>query len=1458
MREPLPNAIAQSTIFERNETRFIRETVSSALGICLGASTIGAVRIERTAAGLHPVQVQTVVHEGNPRAGLIRLLEGITHRERLSICATGRKFRHYLTLSTISEPEAIECACRHLLAPDHPYRVVVSAGGETFMIYHLDDSGRIQAIHSGNKCASGTGEFFLQQIGRMAIPLEDIATMPLPETIHPVSGRCSVFCKSDCTHALNKGIPKARIVGGLTRMMAMKIVELLKKFPNTPVLLIGGCTQNRFMVHYLTQEIPDLFIPEYADCFEALGAAVWALENPVHPVPEPSRLFRPQAFAFDTHPQLRHFLDRVHFTSTDRASARAGDRVIIGLDVGSTTTKGVLLRRSDKAILASEYLRTGGDPIAASRAVYASLAAQIDVPIRVEGLGVTGSGRQIAGLHAMTSGVINEIIAHATAAVHFDPEVDTIFEIGGQDAKYTYITNGVPSDYAMNEACSAGTGSFLEEAAAESLGIPMERIGDVALQGESPPNFNDQCAAFIGSDIKRAAQIGIPVENIVAGLVYSICMNYVNRVKGNRPVGRKIFMQGGVCYNRAVPVAMAALTGKDIVVPPEPGLMGAFGVALELERRMEQGLLSPQCFDLTDLRDREVSYKEPFECPGTATCDRRCTISRIVIDGKTYPFGGICNRYDNIVHNRKIDPGQNDWVIRRERFIFEAAPKPSANLGREQVIGMNRSFLVYTYFPFFAHLFGALGYRIELSERVDPRGVDRKNAAFCHPVELAHGTMADLIQRRPQRVFLPHIKGLPQNRNGSTSSCTCPFVQAEAAILQTAFPELAECSVLSPCFDFSKPLSENGEAFRHIAAWLGMEESVISKAATSAWQNQVQCMQTLRNMGQAFVERIERENTVGVVLFGRPYNAFCEAANKGIPAKLASRGIPVLPMDMLPLPAAAPPHGPHTHMYWAMGQLNLLAAHRVRNHPNLFGVFITNFSCGPDSFVITYFRDIMGRKPSLTLELDSHTADAGIETRIEAFLDIVNHYRRLREQNVLCDETPSVAPATVERRNGTVGIRTGSSGGFLPLTHPDVQVVLPALGKFGTPLFAKAFERCGIRAQALPPADPQMLKIGKGYCSCKECLPLQTCMGTFLDYVNRRPADEITAFFMASADGPCRFGQYHVFFQRIIRTLGIPNAAVISLTSTNGYGGLGTRFTAAGWRSIVIGDLFEEMRATLAAGALDPQKAQEQLQEEFGRILDVADRKPAILLDRLGDAAKRLSRIPLKAPYALLPKISLIGEIYVRHDPISLQGLLDTLAAQGYVVRTAPVSEWILYTDWLTRTGLEGNRSFGWWVRYAAKRHIDRRIRRVLAPSGLIYEGSGLDVSQITDTGRHLIPERLTGETILTVGAAFHDIFHPACGVISIGPFGCMPSRIAEAVLYDSFRTSVYRKLCGKNGRIPKWLKDEDRKLPFLSIETDGNPFPQLIEARLEAFCLQAARLHERMVEETLSGPEVP
>ncbi|MCX5834794.1 MAG: acyl-CoA dehydratase activase, partial [Deltaproteobacteria bacterium] len=765
----------------------------NALGICVGASTLSLVGLGGDAEGrIHKKEILTEPHNGNPRKVLLELLERFDLRGYSRMAVTGRQFREGINLTAIPEPEAVERALIHLNGKGETYNAVVSAGGETFMVYVLGRDGRISTVHTGNKCASGTGEFFLQQIARLGLGLEESVRLARCEKPYRVSGRCSVFCKSDCTHATNKGIPKGRVVAGLCQMIAGKILEIMKQVPRDKVMVVGGTSRNEVVMDYLRQEISNLFVPEEAPYFEALGAALWALEHETKPYPGHRRLFRGGNGSFAHLPPIKDFSSMVDFRNSLRGEAREGDRCILGLDVGSTTTKAVILRLDDQRVLASVYLRTNGDPVGASRRCYAGVLDALGaVADRIEmvGLGVTGSGRQIAGLHALTEGIVNEIAAHATAALFFDPGVDTIFEIGGQDAKYTYITNGVPSDYAMNEACSAGTGSFLEEAARESLGVDMEAIADIAFQGKTPPNFNDQCAAFISSDIKRATHEGTSREDIAAGLVYSVCMNYHKRVKGSRPVGSRIFMQGGVCYNRAVPMAMAALIRKKIIVPPDPGLMGAFGVALEIKKRLDLGLMEERHYRLRELLERDLAYGEPFVCRGgREKCDRQCEIARIRIGGKIYPFGGACNRWYNLRFRKDFDREKLDLVAFYEKKVFETTAGHSDDeaRGNTRTVGMNRTFFINTYFPLYARFFRGLGFRVILPASIEQSGVDRRGAAFCYPAEIAHGYLENLLKEDPDYLFLPHFMGNPKTE-GAVRGIPCPISQAEPYYLASAF-----------------------------------------------------------------------------------------------------------------------------------------------------------------------------------------------------------------------------------------------------------------------------------------------------------------------------------------------------------------------------------------------------------------------------------------------------------------------------------------------------------------------------------------------------------------------------------------------------------------------------------------------------------------------------------------------
>jgi len=1000
------------------------------LGICCGASTITTVELERTDETVRIVQVISRAHEGNPKQVVRDLLSERKIESFARVASTGRKLRHLLNIATISEPLATEQSVAFIKSRYPAADAIVSAGGETFMVYQLDRDGRINKVHTGNKCASGTGEFFLQQIRRMDVGIEKAIQFARSEKPHHVSGRCSVFCKSDCTHATNGGVPKGQVIAGLCRMMASKILELLKNASAENIIMVGGTTRNTVMMQYIGEAVGTLVVPPEATYFEALGAALWALEHDT-PAIDAEHLFKEELSQFEYHPPLGAYTQSVTFAVMDRGEARNGDRCILGLDVGSTTTKAVVIRQADRRILASEYLRTNGDPVGAAKACYRALLQQVNgVDIAIEGLGVTGSGRRIAGLHALTDGVINEIIAHAAAAIYFDREVDTIFEIGGQDAKYTYITNGVASDYAMNEACSAGTGSFLEESAKEALGIEMEDIAEWAMNAKRPPNFNDQCAAFISSDIKNALHEGVSKADAIAGLVYSICMNYINRVKGSRPVGRKVFMQGGVCYNRAVPIAMAALSGKEIVVPPEPGLMGAYGVALEVQNRIEQGLMRKSVFSLAGLVERDVEYKEPFTCKGgKEKCDIGCEICRVAIEGKVYPFGGACNRYYNLRHHVDVDTGIHNLVALRQRMVFEEYAADANGLPDDApTIGINRSFLTHSLYPLFSHFFKGIGFKPVLPNHVDPDGVDSRTAPFCFPFEIAHGCFLNLLEMKPDRIFLPHIHGL-EVENGYYPSKLCPLVQGEPFVLGSTFEKrIGGIPVHKPFLQFHKGVDTVRKQFVALGRELRVGAAAAQRAFDAAWRVQKSMEEEMRSIGRSVLEEIETDpDRVGIVLFGRPYNAYAHEANKGIPHKFASRGYTVIPLDFLDLRNIAP----QDRMYWSMGQLILKGAELIKDHPQLFGAYITNFSCGPDSFIVGFFRNILGKKPSLTLELDNHTADAGLETRIEAFLDIVDRHRAME---------PRVEPQRDEQMDAGYKLVGGaccimpSSGESVPLT----------------------------------------------------------------------------------------------------------------------------------------------------------------------------------------------------------------------------------------------------------------------------------------------------------------------------------------------------------------------------------------------------------------------------------------
>jgi predicted CoA-substrate-specific enzyme activase len=1405
----------------------------TSLGICIGATALKIVEIDaQQAVGYHAVQN----HECNPRRVLAEALDSLRGREYSSIAVTGRKFKDLVDLPAITELEATEYALKHFLRKQTSgYRALLSLGGENFILYELNSRGNIVNVHTGNKCASGTGEFFLQQIRRMNVGVEEAIALARQSSPFTVSGRCSVFCKSDCTHALNRGVPIGRVCAGLGNMIAEKALELMKSLEPKDILVVGGLVKNTYVVERLRERIRNLVIPEQAEMFEALGAALYAMENEKKPAGGIS--VRNQKNSYGALPRLADFTGRVEFKNHPRGMAREGDECILGLDVGSTTTKAVLLRTADTRIIASVYLRTNGNPVQASRDCYRELGRQLNgTGVGIVGLGVTGSGRHIAGLHAFTDGIINEIIAHATGATFFAQDVDTIIEIGGQDAKYTYLVNGVPCDYAMNEACSAGTGSFLEEAAQENLGVSYLDIQDIALRADNPPNFNDQCAAFISSDIKSASHEDISRENIIAGLVYSICMNYINRVKGSRTIGEKVFMQGGVCYNKAVPLAMAALLNRRITVPPEPGLIGAFGVALEIQSRISRGAMKKSRYSLEELAAREVEYGESFACPGTQEhCDRGCQVSLIRINGKQLPFGGICNKYYNTVHHLSIDPRPLDLVEKRQQGLF-----PAGRTGAGTTVGIPKSFYANILYPLYETFFRELGLGVILGETVDPGGARMVNASFCYPAEIAHGMFAGLLKQRPDYIFLPQVAELfvkGSTTAGKEHHCTCVLAQSEPYYLRSAFRGV-EAEIISPVLNFSGGWASMEEEFVQVGRTVGRTPDASRQAFRKGLLELEKFTAAKEALGDEALRTLREDpSKIGIVIFGRAYNAFAGEANLGIPRKFASRGVLVIPFDCL----RSENEESIENMNWAIGQEIVKAARVVKKHPQLFGAYITNFSCGPDSFLVGYFRDIMKTKPSLTLELDSHSADAGINTRVEAFLDIIGRYRSL---GILDAERNGFRPAELRWVDGNYTY-ISSDGEACSVYDRSVTMLLPSMGSTTTELAAAALRGIGFNARALPVPDFQTLMLGRANTSCKECVPLILTTASLVDAAERRKSPgERLIYFMPTASGNCRFSQYYVFQKQMIEKKGLADVALLTLTAENDYAGLGVSDQLKVLKAIVVADVLDDIRNALLVLPIDAPRAEETFGHVFGKITESFERGCADLTSVLGEAAGDLARIPLRYPLTRATKVLLTGEIYVRKDEFCSQEVVKRLARRDIITTRAPVLEWLYYVDYIVKHYLRPNLPLGerteLLIRRLLHNRIEKKIKTIMAKSGL-YTYHTIDMEKIIQTGSHWIHPAMTGEAIVVIGTFFREIARHVHGVISIGPFACMPTRVVESILGPESNTRENARLDALQDAA---LLKGCLNLPFLSIEADGNPYPQIVEARIESFALQAERLH--------------
>lgn len=666
----------------------------------------------------------------------------------------------------------------------------------------------------------------------------------------------------------------------------------------------------------------------------------------------------------------------------------------LGLDIGSVGTKLVVID-SEGAVIHEIFTRTEGRPIEVVSRSMRELEAAIGGRVRIRGVGTTGSGRELIGELVGADAVTDEITCHKTGATFVGDMLlgkrpDTIFEIGGQDSKYISLapeggdsTDTVVVDFTMNEACAAGTGSFLEERAAE-LGVSIKgEFSQLALGSQAPVKLGERCTVFMERDVNTYMQRAAKRRDVIAGLAYSVVYNYINRVVRGRPVGNCVFFQGGTAYNDAVAAAFSKVCGKQIIVPPHNAVLGAIGAALVAREKIEAtgGKTRFRGFDMS-----QVNYTlKEFTCKA---CGNNCSVQEFNVEGEKTYWGDKCSdRYRKRAKTTRQSVIPDLMALRQQLLMEDDEGDPP---GAKKTIGIPLAMYMLDLLPLWRRFFRDCGFAVVTSDPTDRRivraGQDAIVAEPCFPIIVAHGHIADLVAKGVDYLFIPNVLSAA-TKFMQNESHVCPWGQTLPFVTRQA-PAFSgwKDRILCPTIRFREGPKAVLKALVDMVAPLGVSAKLARRACERAQAVQDRFKQQYEKAGLEALETLDRTGEPGMVLVGRPYNLHDTGVNLSVARKLRDYyGVNVIPIDALPL-ADIDVRDINDNMFWDYGRKILAAGKLVSRYPNLHIIYITNFKCGPDSFVKGFLGPASG-KPFLALQFDGHSNDAGMMTRCEAYLD---------------------------------------------------------------------------------------------------------------------------------------------------------------------------------------------------------------------------------------------------------------------------------------------------------------------------------------------------------------------------------------------------------------------------------------------------------------------------------------
>ncbi len=1247
------------------------------VGIDAGASSVKVVAVSADAALgegrgeklLSPkiLWSRRETHRGNVGATTRELLGALVDELGVEacadVCATGSAASAIVEVvgaEALPELEDVPAIAGGVAALYPQARSVIAIGGQNACYIHGIGAGEVPQFSMNESCASGTGSFFEDQMTRLGLAIEDYSGLVSGAVDVPrISGRCSVFAKTDIIHRQQEGVPVRDILLGLCYAMVKSFKALIVRgLPvEAPVVLAGGVGLNVGVVRAARDVFgladgelicgqETLFAQAVGAALHARGAAAegrgaacaGALLAALQGAGDASA----SAAASDVLPRLAPLPNSGYMATKgfvdlprDQWEADADGLVhaTLGIDVGSTSTNLVLLDRLGR-VLDAQYLRTSGDARNAVRVGLASAGERLGDAVAVDAVVTTGSGRGLMAKFVGADAAVDEITCQAAGAAHADPLVDTVFEIGGQDSKYISLRAGQVVDFQMNKVCAAGTGSFIEEQAAR-LGIAIGDYGELALGAEAPIDLGERCTVFVETAVNAALSAGASKADVAAGLALSIVRNYLHRVVGAKHVGDHIVLQGGVAYNPAIVEAFRSFWGDSLTVSPCFAVSGAVGAAhMAAEKAAEPGFAGTA-----------------FKGFGLAGADRAAT----EVD------------QEQVALNRAFYARTEELFLKG--YTGERDPA-------KKTVGIPRCLMLHRLFPLANQYFSMLGYNVVLSpdtnEEIVALAQESARGETCYPVKLIYGHMAWLVRQDVDYIFMPSVHTIRHASSNVPHNYACVYMQtAPRLVADDLGLEQLGIELLNPMLDMDFGQEAMAGAMLCLGAQLGHSPQETAVAMMAGGFAVTEFGHEMERMGDELMASVGPDERV-LVIITRNYGITDSALNMGIPQILLDHGQKVINLSHLHGGHDIDVSADHPGICWPFGQHIISGAKLVRRDPRLFAVYLTNHGCGPDTMVDKLFAEEMGDKPYLAIECDEHFSRVGVITRVEAFLNALGHLSREDAVRVSSPDgagaVAGVAPAEPEDHGcggccgcggnadavephghaapGSMALSFIPEGGEVPDPAAGARVVVPAVGAYGE-LVADALRRRGFDVRTSP-LDAGALDAGRVATSTKEYCSFTALLGMSLIEAKKAADDGADLHLVLPATrGAEADNQFERAIRAILRARGFDAAKIWA-----------PRFETLPW----------ELEGTFGEGAAEG------------------------LFDLLVEGDVRTAREDAAGAAAGAKRLALVGEWPLVYGDGLTGGIWRTARERGYRVTRMPLSEWfwMLWNDELVE-----DRTFG-------------------------------------------------------------------------------------------------------------------------------------------------------------------